>query len=482
MMPPNTTPRRAFLKTVGITGASSIIASGPAAAGLLGEVSNSATGGVLNETVDDVLDPTSDVIQEALIVFDARDDVSLLDTLGIDYYAFEVLPIAYVKAAGPVLSTVADLASVRSVEANRELDYFNADTRSLTGVNSVQSDYGYTGETVHAAVIDTGVDGSHPDLGNVERSYQWVGSPLSSPTLFLSTGSLDTDETGHGTHVSGTVGGSGAASDGRQRGMAPDVTLTVYSTSATVSVLKVVAAYDHLLATHMDEVDIVSNSYGRASGADFDPDAALNTATHDAYHDGILSVFAAGNSGPATNTLNDFAKAPYVLGAAAVNDSLAVTDFSSRGRVDGFYDRDAALSNLADYTQTGTADGPVGIYRPSVVAPGDAIVSTMSPADPLQVTGNIDTDLYYGVLSGTSMSCPAVVGIAALLVDAYKQNNDDSPTPIDVITTIEAAADSSQSGYTPYNAGTGCIDADAAVARAEAGDLATFDDVSLSGS
>ncbi|UPW02219.1 S8 family serine peptidase [Halorussus gelatinilyticus] len=471
--------RRAFLKTTGVTGvATTLPLSGTAAAD--------------DDTIiDDGFDLTLDVLREALVVFDSRDDVDRLADLDLvnGYYEFDVLPIGYTELYADQIRDIASWDSVRFVRKNVELDYYNDDGREVTGVSKVQSDFGYEGDGVHTAVIDSGVDGDHPDLQDqLVNNFQWVGNPLGSPTLWADAGIADTDGGGHGTHCSGTIAGDGSASDGQFRGMAPNADLTVYAGGAVLVVLKTAAAYDHILKRVRDgstDVKIVSNSYGSSNGSAFNPDNALNTATWKAYQEGLLSVFAAGNSGPGTNTLNQYAKAPQVLGVAATNDQKEVTNFSSRGRKQDStntpdnWNRQTALDNLASYYETGSASGPLGVYRPGIGAPGNAIVSTMSPDDALQSQSPDDGRLYYATISGTSMACPMTAGIATLVVDAYRQNNSGDIGPLELLNAINAESDEVYDSYTPYNVGSGFVDADAAVTRVENGNLASFGDVTL---
>ncbi|UPM43021.1 S8 family serine peptidase [Halocatena salina] len=453
--------RRGFLKTVGVFGVGTV----------LGTRSGQGTSGV----IDAALDTTTSAVQETIVVFESNALIG--EVLGglVEHYAYDVLPLAYIAAGGRMLQKLAALDDVIAVRANRELEYHNADARDVTGTNDVQAGEGvdgYDGSSTHVAVIDSGVDGNHPDLSNVENNYQWIGNPFGEPTLWGQTGPLDTDTLGHGTHVTGTIGGDGSASDGQERGHAPGAPVTAYSAGVSLSILKASAAYDHLLATHPD-VQVVSNSYGSTGGEPFDPTAPMNVATKQAYDAGILPVFSAGNAGPDSATLNPYAKAPYVLGVGATNDQRQVTEFSSRGNPNGVFDRQRALSTVeSEDTDV------IALERIGVGAPGDAIVSTVSPADTLNLTG-ANSERYYTELSGTSMSCPCVSGIAALLIDAYQQNGHGTPAPIDVLNTIEATAITDRSEYTAISIGSGFVDSVAAVSRAESGDLADFEDVTL---
>lgn len=439
-----TNDRRTFVKRVGTAGVGLTFASGTA----------SAADGL----VETSLDLANDESQEVLLVVDDESVVSTLDLLGVDHYAFAVLPLVYVEATGSTLQDIAALDSVVEIHPNRDLDWFNDDAREVTGVSAIDPES--TGSRAHVAVIDSGSDPTHPDL-DLANNYQWVGNPFGEPTLFAPA-PVDTDEIGHGTHCSGTVAGTGAQSDGRYQGMAPDATLTAYSTGAAVSVLKAAAAYDHLLATHAETVDIVSNSYGAASGDDFDSSLPMNVATAHALDAGLLSVFAAGNSGPESDTLNDFAKAPWVLGVAATNDEREIAEFSSRGRPDDNHDRSQAL------------DEGTGLYRPGICAPGVSIVSTMNPADPLQETDDGTSESlaspYYAAISGTSMATPCVAGIAALMYDAARAN-DQSVAPLDAVATLEATADGSSD---PAAGGAGFVDAEEAISRAAEGTLSSL--------
>ncbi|WP_306057271.1 S8 family serine peptidase [Natronococcus wangiae] len=120
---------------------------------------------------------------------------------------------------------------------------------------------------------------------------------------------------------------------------------------------------------------------------------------------------------------------------------------------------------------------PVGLYRPGVATPGNSVMSTVGPTDPLDAL-EPDEEPHYTPMTGTSMACPAAAGVCSLLIDAARKNGHDW-TPAEIIYTVESEAEDVHTAYTPWNAGAGFVDAAAAVRRAEAGDFATHGDVEL---
>lgn len=465
------------MRLVGATGVGTFATTGTVAAGL-------SLGG--------------DDLQETLVTFDSIDDVERLDDLDLveGYYAFDEVPVGYSILTGDQIATIADWEEVRSITPNEELEFEHDDARPDTRASDVHDGVGletpYTGENVHVAVVDTGVDGAHADLEDaIEANWQWVGDPLAETgDLWIDAGVTNTDDVGHGTHCIGSVSADGTESDGEYAGMAPDVTITSYAANASLTVLKAVSAYDHLLAGQRagdHEIHVASNSYGAGPG-DYDPYDPLNVAMWKCYEEGVLITFSAGNDGPDDDTLGQRKQAPYALSVAATHADQSVTDFSSRGADDGNHDRQEALDNLTDY-YSGVPEGDLGTFelnRPAVAAKGDDVMSTLNPVQPLWVTGD-DDELWYGLLSGTSMANPVAAGCAALVIDAYVENHGTVPDPIDVINTLEATADPDAADgveepdgtdeYSSANAGAGYVDALAAVERAEDGDLASFDEV-----
>ena len=121
-------------------------------------------------------------------------------------------PAARKAAVVPVQANTGGISRV-SLDSKVELSL--SDTVAQVGAPEVWAD-GLDGTGVTVAVLDTGVDVEHPDLA--DRVMQ---------TESFVPGQSVTDVDGHGTHVASTIAGTGAASDGVEKGVAPGAQLVV---------------------------------------------------------------------------------------------------------------------------------------------------------------------------------------------------------------------------------------------------------------
>ncbi|MFF7092861.1 S8 family serine peptidase [Streptomyces rubradiris] len=235
---------------------------------------------------------------------------------------------------------------------------------------------GLTGKGVTVAVLDSGADLGHPDLaGRVSTSRSFV------------EGEEVADRNGHGTHVTSTVGGSGAASDGTEKGVAPGATLAVgkvLGDQGSGSESQIIAGMEW--AARDVRARIVSMSLGSQEPSDgTDPMAqALNTLTKET---GALFVVAAGNTG-----------APSAIGSPGAADAALTV-----GAVD-------SADRPAYFTSAGPRAGDNAL-KPDLAAPGVDILAARSRLAP--GTGD------YTSMSGTSMATPQVAGVAALLAERH---------------------------------------------------------------
>ncbi|MGH7256598.1 MAG: S8 family serine peptidase, partial [Nitrospirales bacterium] len=182
-----------------------------------------------------VIDPLlSEVLQalqpgqlvEAVLTFHSAPtlvDLAAIQATGVQLVPFKALPMVGVRGTASQILMLYSLPGLRSVYYNRQLSYFLDESIPLIGANRVWNDLGVTGEGVAVAILDSGIDASHPDLPFGEKVIQNVKV---APDLF-GTGPLvlenlaNTDtSSGHGTHVASTAAGTGAALSGKYRGVA----------------------------------------------------------------------------------------------------------------------------------------------------------------------------------------------------------------------------------------------------------------------
>ncbi|MEV5850570.1 S8 family serine peptidase [Streptomyces sp. NPDC051985] len=244
---------------------------------------------------------------------------------------------------------------------------------------------GYTGKGVKVAVLDSGWDHDHPDLqGKVTAEHNFVNGTDDA-----------SDDNGHGTHVAGIIAGSGAASNGRYEGVAPDASLLVgkvMSASGSGFSSDIIAGMEWAVAQGADVVNMSLGSTAPTDGTD-PLSQAVNTLSAQSK---TLFVVAAGNSGPDAPTVGAPGSADAALTVGAVDSTGAIASFSSRG------------PRLTD-----------GAIKPDITAPGVNVISARAKGtligdyDPAGPDGPIDDN--YTALSGTSMATPATAGAVALL-------------------------------------------------------------------
>ncbi|WP_431967944.1 S8 family peptidase [Actinacidiphila sp. bgisy160] len=271
------------------------------------------------------------------------------------------------------------LAGVRKVWLNG-LAEVSLDTSVPQIGAPVAWDRGYDGKGVSVAVLDTGIDADHPDVsGHIVEKVDFTGSP-SGPR----------DGHGHGTHVASTILGTGAASNGQRKGVAPGADLRVGKVcddNGQCTDDAVIAGMEW--AAHSG-AKVVNMSLGGDPSDGTDPlSQSLDELSRDT---GTLFVVAAGNSGPGKGTVGSPGAADEALTVAAVDKQDRMADFSSRG------------PRVGD-----------GAAKPDIAAPGVDIVAARAAGTAMGTT----VDEYYTTASGTSMATPHVAGAAALIAQQH---------------------------------------------------------------
>jgi subtilisin family serine protease len=274
---------------------------------------------------------------------------------------------------------------------------------------------GYTGAGIKVAVLDTGVDQTHPDLADREVSERnFTDSPD------------NVDHVGHGTHVASIVSGSGAKSDGKYVGAAPDARILdgkVLNDEGSGLESWIING----MSWAVDQgAKVVNLSLGAPDSAGIDPlEEAVNTLTE---QHGTLFVIAAGNTAGA-GTINSPGSADAALTVGAVDRDDSIAPFSSSGpRVE---------------------DNSV---KPDLTAPGVGIVAARAA----QGTIGAPAGDGYVALDGTSMATPHVTGAAAILA----QQHPDWPG--DRLKALLTGSAEPSAAATPFRQGAGRVDVAAA--------------------
>lgn len=246
------------------------------------------------------------------------------------------------------------------------------------------------GSGITIAVLDTGI-GGHPDLSGKVLCFRdfWGGR------------SLMYDDNGHGTHVCGILCGNGCLSGGRYRGLAPGAGLVVGKVldgNGDGSTEHMLAALDWILSIKEKyDIRILNISVGIGSLKEDRKEQALQEGIERIWGSGILVVCAAGNKGPADNSIS------------AVGGSAKVVTV---GCHDGELYRNHP-GRCALYSGRGSYGAEP--RKPDLVAPGTDIMSCNAHWNRTEPSGGNA----YLAKSGTSMATPIVSGAAALALQKY---------------------------------------------------------------
>lgn len=311
--------------------------------------------------------------------------------------------------------------------------------RTKTGVSGPPSDERYTdgltqinapsawntfhtkGDGVSVAVLDSGVDASHPDL-EVSAWTDFGDDPSKTPVAY--------DE--HGTHVSGIVGGGNAS--GTHIGVVPNATLLHGAVMTDCQNGRCVGYERDIIAgiewAIEEGADVIVLSLGWKGYS-----VPLIDAIENANDAGTVVVASVGNHGEGTSTSPGNIYGAVSVGA--VDESASVPTFSGGERIDT---RDTWGTKAQD-------TWPNSYVVPTIVAPGVDVKSTVPGGE-------------YDTKSGTSMAAPHVAGAAALVQSATAADLK----PNDIITALaNTATTPSGNGTTDSRYGHGIVNAYGAI-------------------
>jgi len=341
-----------------------------------------------------------------------------LDIKGLEEIeTFHIIPAVLYSLPISELRKLASLQSVEKVYLNERFQAIPPTTKTRFAAikdNTIYNEtvpkfisadrlwFSFNGSGIRIAILDTGVSSSHPDL---------KGKIILEQSFVLKKYNFDFDENatdfnGHGTHVAGIAAGTGAASNGIYRGVAPGAQiinvkcLNMFGQGTTAAILK---AIEWAVSAG---ADIINMSFGTSVG---DPNDPISIAAEKAVEEGIVVVAAAGNSGPYYSSVGSPGAAYGVITVGACDWKGQVASFSSRGP-----------------TLTWSSD-------PDVLAPGVNVIAPLAPESYMQKAGlklGKAINGTYISLSGTSMATPAVAGAAAILLQAFPSLKKNNPHAI----------------------------------------------------
>jgi len=248
------------------------------------------------------------------------------------------------------------------------------------------------GEKVKVAILDTGIDVSHPDLKANIRGTKNIKFP----------GWEAGDGNGHGTHVAGII--AALNNNFGVVGVAPRAEIyavKIFNRRGNGYISEIIAGLDWALQNKMQ---VVNMSFGTTR-----PSQALEEAVRRCVQAGMVLVAAAGNEGKENSVMYP-ARYPGVIAVSAIDRKNNLASFSSRGP------------------------------EVTVAAPGVDILSTFRGGK-------------YRAMSGTSMACPHVAGVAALVL-----SRDGHISGRQVVKTITSTA-TRLPGLTPEEQGSGLVNA-----------------------
>ncbi len=306
----------------------------------------------------------------------------------------------------------------------------------MTGLRNVGE---LNGEGIRVAIVDTGIDASHPSLDHV--NVIWRDEVNGRPEPY--------DDVGHGTHVAGILAGEGGSFGGRIQGY----NLKGAAPKADIIAVKVIRAEDGrgdkvdvadgITFAIQNHADVICLSLGANSTAlDLLIDD-IDDAVGAAVNQGIMVVASAGNlqEGEQQSDVKVPANIELVVAVGAVDQDKKVTWFSSNGNEE---------SNQGRFG-TGIGGRPDPNKKPEIVAPGDKIKGAYM-------------DGGYATARGTSQAAPFVCGAFALLLQkcANLRAQDSSAMVRTVKTELMESAEKLAGQRTPHDnaAGYGLLRAD----------------------
>lgn len=296
-----------------------------------------------------------------------------------------------------------NIPGVIMIELDSILTIQNGDAAVLHGVDMAWEETGYDGSGVTVAIIDTGIDGAHASLDDLDddnstNDPKVIGfyDPVNNPTLTNGTEVFPYDDQGHGSHCAGTTAGTGAPNY-EHVGMAPQANLVgvkVLDAGGSGSFATVMAGMKWTVDNRYQfNIRAASMSLGGPGPIEWtsSEEDSVNRYANEMVRSGIALFIAAGNT-VASGQIGTPGSAEDVITVGALDKDSTIAEYSSQGP---------------------TEEGRV---KPNIAFVGSDVMSVA-----------YNTGDQYTGMSGTSMATPGAAGVSALM---YQANPDLSPFDI----------------------------------------------------
>ena len=297
----------------------------------------------------------------------------------------------------------ATLPGVIMLELDGILSVNNGDAAVLHGVDTVWADTGYDGAGSAVAIIDTGIDGAHASLDDLDDDNSTDDpkviafyDPVNNPSLTNGTEVFPYDDQGHGSHCAGTTAGTGAPNY-EHIGMAPQAFLVgvkVLDAGGSGSFATVMAGMEWTVENRFKfNIRGASMSLGGPGLAEWasSDDDSVNRYANEMMAAGIAIFIAAGNNAVSAQ-IGTPGSAEDAITVGALDKNSAIAIYSSQGPTEELR------------------------VKPNIAYVGSNVMSVA-----------FNSGDQYTAMSGTSMATPGAAGVAALM---FQANPDLSPFDI----------------------------------------------------
>ena len=351
-------------------------------------------------------------------------------------YKYTIIPGIAATVPASLINELAQNPNVERIELDGKVRAFLTESVPLIRADDVWSQQingvNITGAGVTVCVIDTGVDYTHPDLGNCTTTTFLAGncSKVIAGYDFVNDDADPMDDNGHGTHCAGIV-----AANGSLKGVAPDakiVAIKALDATGWGNDSDVIAGIDWCVGNSSTyNISVISMSLGGEklySGYCDDSEASFSTGINNSIANNILVSVATGNDANTT----------HIASPACIQNATAV------GAV-----YDTNVGNISWGDPVVCTDSTTSADKIACITNRNDILDLLAPGAMINSTFLSGS---YSEGAGTSQAAPHVAGAAALLVQAYRELYGTDPTPSFIEQTLDDTGvnitDSDGSGLT----------------------------------